>query len=124
MQYVINCPLGTDITADARALYTRVAALLLERFDQVSCKFELRTEELAFRPASMPAYMKNYRSEYFGVFTLEYSGYSAYIDGALNDLATDFGLDYVDWTQDGSQYRKDPAAVFAAAYNNAYGAAA
>lgn len=124
MKYIINCPLGTDITDDARALYARVAALLLERFNEVSCKFELRSEELAFKPASMPNWMKNYRSEYFGVFTLEYGGYSAYIDGALNDLATDFGLDYVDWTQDGSQYRKDPAAVFAAAYNNAYEVAA
>lgn len=124
MQYIINCPLGTDITADARALYARVAATLLESFNEVSCKFELRTEELAFKPASMPAYMKNYRSEYFGVFTLEYSGYSAYIDAVLNDLATDFGLDYVEWTQDGSKFRKDPAAAFAAAYNNAYEVAA
>ena len=124
MQYVISCPLGTDITDDARALYARVAGLLLERFYEVNCKFELRNEELAFKPASMPNWAKNYKSEYFGVFTLEYKGYSAYIDGALNDLATDFGLDYVDWTQDGSKFRKDPAAAFAAAYNNAYEVAA
>ena len=124
MQYIINCPLGTDITADARALYARLAALLLERFNEVNCKFELRSEELAFKPASMPNWMKNYKSEYFGVFTLEYSGYSAYIDRALTDLAQDFGLDYVEWTQDGSKFRKDPAADFAAAYNNAYEVAA
>lgn len=124
MQYVISCPLGTNITAEARALYARLAALLLERFYEVNCKFELRSEELAFKPASMPSYMKNYKSEYFGVFTLQFKGYSAYIDGALNDLATDFGLDYVEWTQDGSKFRKDPAAVFAAAYNNAYPEAA
>lgn len=121
MKYVIECPLGYETTADARKLFNRLAALLLERFDEVGCKFELRSEELAFKPAGMPAYMKNYRNEYFGVFTLEFSGYSAYIDRALEDLATDFGLDYVDWTQDGSKYRKDPAAAFAAAYNNAYG---
>ena len=124
MQYIISCPLGTNITDDARALYGRLAGMLLERFNEVSCKFELRSEELAFKPAGMPAYMKNYKSEYFGVFTLSFKGYSAYIDGALTDLAQDFGLDYVEWTQDGSKFRKDPAAAFAAAYNNAYEVAA
>ena len=124
MQYIITCPLGTDITDDARALYGRLAGMLLERFNEVSCKFELRSEELAFKPASMPNWMKNYRSEYFGVFTLSFKGYSAYIDGALTDLANDFGLDYVEWTQDGSKFRKDPAAAFAEAYNNAYEVAA
>jgi hypothetical protein len=124
MKYIVNCPLGTNITDEARALYGRLAALLLERFNEVTCKFELRSEELAFKPASMPNWMKNYKSEYFGVFTFEFKGYSAYIDGALTDLAEDFGLDYVEWTQDGSQYRKDSATAFAAAFERAYPEAA
>lgn len=124
MQYIITCPLGYETTADARALYARVAALLLERFYEVNCKFELRSEELAFKPASMPSYMKNYKSEYFGVFTLQFKGYSAYIDGALRDLAEDFGLDYVEWTQDGSKFRISSADRIVAAYERAYGEAA
>ena len=124
MKYVISCPLGYETTAAARALYGRLAAMLLERFYEVNCKFELRSEELAFKPASMPSYMKNYKSEYFGVFTLEFKGYSAYIQGALDDLAEDFGLDYVEWTQDGSQYRISSADRVVAAYEKAYGEAA
>lgn len=124
MQYIITCPLGYETTADARALYARLAALLLERFYEVNCKFELRSEELAFKPASMPSYMKNYKSEYFGVFTLQFKGYSAYIDGALRDLAEDFGLDYVEWTQDGSKFRISSADRIVAAYERAYGEAA
>ncbi len=124
MKYIVTCPLGTGVTADARALYGRVAALLLERFDEVGCKFELRSEELAFKPASMPSWQKNYSIEYFGVFTFQFQGYSAYIDGALRDLAEDFGLDYVDWTQDGSKFRISTADRIVAAYERAYGEAA
>lgn len=122
MKYIVNCPLGTNITDEARALYGRLAALLLERFNEVNCKFELRSEKAAFQPAR--ALLPVYDSEYWAVFTFDFKGYSAYIDGALTNLAEDFGLDYVEWTQDGSQYRKDSAAAFAAAFERAYPEAA
>lgn len=120
MKYIVNCPLGTDITDEAQELYIRLAKLVLTRITNspVQCKFDLRSEKAAFQPAR--ALLPVYDSEYWAVFEFNYSGYSAYIDGVLTDLAEDFGLKFVEWTQDGSQYRKDSATAFAAAYEKAY----
>lgn len=127
MKYIVNCPLyalGDETTAEARALYMRLAALLLERFNDVRCKFELRNELDPTQKPRPPLCLPVYKGTYWGVFEFEFSGYSAYIDGALTDLAEDFGLDFVEWTQDGSQFRKDSATAFIAARELAYGEAA
>ena len=55
---------------------------------------------------------------------ISFFGLGAYIDGLLCDLAEDYGLEFVEWTQDGSQYRKDSAGAFAAAFERAYPEAA
>lgn len=100
MQYNITCPLGTDERDEARALYQRLANMMLERFDEVLCKIELREEEQDFRPAGMPAGMSNVKREYFARFKLDTAD-SAAAGQAIVDLAEDFGLDRVDWVEDG-----------------------
>lgn len=124
MKYVITCPLDTKFTTDATELYVRLAGLVLTRMAgrAVLSKLELRSEKAAFQTAG--SLMPVFNSQYFAVFEFDYSGYSAYIDRLLTDLAEDFGLNFVEWTQDGSQYRKDSATAFAAAYDQAYGEAA
>ena len=126
MKYIVNCPLGADTTDEATALYVRLASLLLTRLasTDVQCRRELRSEIDPTQKPRPPLCLPVYTSAYWAVFEFDYTGYSAYIDCVLTDLAEDFGLDFVEWTQDGSQYRKDPAAVFAAAYNDAYEVAA
>lgn len=127
MKYIVNCPLttnGDEPTAEARALYMRLAGLLLERFNDVRCKFELRNELDPTQKPRPPLCLPVYKATYWGVFEFDFTGYSAYIDGALTDLAEDFGLDFVEWTQDGSQYRKSAVEAFVAAYDKAYPEAA
>ena len=123
MKYVITCPIGTKYTTEATELYVRLAGLVLTRMTgrAVQSKLELRSEKAAFQPAG--SLLPVYDSQYFAVFEFDYSGYSAYIDALLTDLAEDYGLDFIEWTQDGSQYRKDSATSFAAAYEQAYGEA-
>lgn len=124
MKYIINCPIDSKVSAEATALYIRLASLVLQRMSTsaVQSKLELRSELAAYQPAR--SLLPVYDSQYWAVFEFEYSGYSAYIDGLLCDLAEDYGLEFVEWTQDGSQYRKDSATAFAAAFERAYPEAA
>jgi len=124
MKYVINCPIDTKVSAEATALYIRLAGLVLERMASkpVQSKLELRSEKAAFQPAR--SLLPVYDSQYWAVFEFEFTGYSAWIDGLLRDLAEDYGLDFVEWTQDGSQYRISSTDRIVAAYERAYPEAA
>lgn len=114
MKYIINCPIDSRVSAEATALYIRLASLVLQRMitRAVQSKLELRSELAAYQPAR--SLLPVYDSKYWAVFEFEFTGYSACIDGLLCDLAEDYGLEFVEWTQDGSQYRKTNQVVEAA----------
>lgn len=125
MKYTIKCSLDTDITAEAKAMYVRLAGFLLPRLDGLNCKLVLESTKLDFKPAWFPSYLDNCATNYVAVFETSSNNYAAQMNAIFESLAQDFGIGYVDVTIDRGigdpcNVRLDSATTFAEAYTKAY----